>query len=319
MFLQIHFLCVCACSRFLSFAFLPLFISLQLSDFAQAVVSPGGDIDFFLSSFFLLHPLLRRHPLSHFISLAFQPTALIALNGTLDARPVFGRRAHFCSKTRPAQRRDRPSLQSKSTFMRSISGILRSFPLHHPLFVKTQQMPSFTIRSNAKPSLFAYPPPWAPPAKEEGPKITAVLSTAAKASKRAAAKGHKEGGAKKEEGKAGADVTMSEEPATPTPAAGAAAPSAVAGDVDMGAGAEGAKAGEAGKKKKEKEPAFEDLENPARVTMAREMCPLPRLSLVAQISRPSLLSPPKRDFEYSFCSSVCPLSSYCDRRTRGST
>ena len=47
------------------------------------------------------------------------------------------------------------------------------------------QAPAFEFISNARPSLFAYPPPTKPPTKESVAKVaTAVLSTTAKAKAR---------------------------------------------------------------------------------------------------------------------------------------
>ncbi len=51
------------------------------------------------------------------------------------------------------------------------------------------QIPKIDIVSNAKPSMFAYPSPYKPPAKEKVEKVaTAVLSTTAKAQARAKTK-----------------------------------------------------------------------------------------------------------------------------------
>jgi 26S proteasome regulatory subunit N2 len=55
------------------------------------------------------------------------------------------------------------------------------FPVLNKLF----QPPQFDFISNARPSLFAYPSPVKPPAKEAAEKVaTAVLSTTAKAKAR---------------------------------------------------------------------------------------------------------------------------------------
>lgn len=59
---------------------------------------------------------------------------------------------------------------------------------------KDLKMPNFTFQSNAKPSLFAYPPDVKPPQKVEPTKVsTAVLSTTRKAKARALGKSAKEG------------------------------------------------------------------------------------------------------------------------------
>merc|ERR1712112_272527 len=80
-------------------------------------------------------------PLSHFLSLAFTPSCVIALNSELD-------------------------------------------------------MPVLQYRSNAKPSMYAYPPPLEEKTKEDKEKVaTAVLSITAKQKKKEAEKNKKEGGA----------------------------------------------------------------------------------------------------------------------------
>merc|ERR1712025_642073 len=80
-------------------------------------------------------------PLSHFLSLAFTPSCVIALNSELD-------------------------------------------------------MPVLQYRSNAKPSMYAYPPALEEKTKEKGEKVaTAVLSITAKQKKKDAEKNKKDGGA----------------------------------------------------------------------------------------------------------------------------
>ncbi|KAI8897971.1 armadillo-type protein [Globomyces pollinis-pini] len=119
-------------------------------------------------------------PLSHFLSLAFRPTGVIALN-------------------------------------------------------KDLQVPSFQFVSNAKPSLFAYPPATKPPTAEVIEKVkTAVLSTTMKSKARA----------KKTKGGADMEVDEKKEEVSPT--------------VEV-------KDEEKEKRKKKKEDAFEVLENFSRV------------------------------------------------------
>merc|ERR1712242_392708 len=90
-------------------------------------------------------------PLSHFLSLAFTPSCVIALNSELD-------------------------------------------------------MPVLQYRSNAKPSMYAYPPPLEEKTKEKGEKVaTAVLSITAKQKKKDAEKNKKEGGASTKEEKMDVD------------------------------------------------------------------------------------------------------------------
>ncbi|CAG7847424.1 26S proteasome regulatory subunit RPN2 [Serendipita indica DSM 11827] len=114
--------------------------------------------------------------------------------------------------------------------------------------------PVLQIVSNAKPSLFAYPAPTKPPAKEAVEKVaTAVLSTTAKAKQRAKEKKEKgealEGDAKspKTPG-AMEDIVMTEEAKKPDE------------EVEKPAGE---------KEKKRKEPTSEILENFTRVTPAQ--------------------------------------------------
>ena len=106
------------------------------------------------------------------------------------------------------------------------------------------KMPNFVFKSNASPSMFAYPAPTAPPEKAAVAKLqTAVLSTTAKAKARAEQKSKKAEGEdeKMEDAAPGAAPTT---PATPAAASASEEPA----------------------KEKKQEPAFEILNNPARVT-----------------------------------------------------
>merc|ERR1712115_422743 len=90
-------------------------------------------------------------PLSHFLSLAFTPSCVIALNSELD-------------------------------------------------------MPVLQYRSNAKPSMYAYPPPLEEKTKEDKEKVaTAVLSITAKQKKKDAEKNKKDVGASAKEEKMDVD------------------------------------------------------------------------------------------------------------------
>jgi 26S proteasome regulatory subunit N2 len=83
------------------------------------------------------------YPLAHCACLAFEPTGIIGLTGDLKVWT--------------------PSLCIEV------------------VFTTRPQAPNFTFTSNAKPSLFAYPPPTKATKKEAAPKVaTAVLSTTAK-------------------------------------------------------------------------------------------------------------------------------------------
>ncbi|TPX36208.1 hypothetical protein SmJEL517_g01508 [Synchytrium microbalum] len=135
------------------------------------------------------------YPLTHFLSLAFTPTAVIALNNNLD-------------------------------------------------------VPKLEVTSNAKPSMFAYPPALKPPTVEKIEKVeTAILSTTQKAKARARKAEKEKGDAmdtdeKKEDGKK--DVDMK--------------------DVDdKKEGDEKADDKKDEKKKRKKEESFEILQNMARV------------------------------------------------------
>ncbi|CAO3669707.1 unnamed protein product [Umbelopsis vinacea] len=130
------------------------------------------------------------YPLTHFLSLAFTPTAIIGLN-------------------------------------------------------KNIQIPQFEFLSNAKPSLFAYPPATKPPTTTVVEKVaTAVLSTTAKAKARAK---------KNEKG----DLMDVDKEASTSAATAAAAEAATK--------AEEKKEADEKKSKKKKEETFEVLENMARV------------------------------------------------------
>jgi 26S proteasome regulatory subunit N2 len=131
------------------------------------------------------------YPYLHFLSLAFEPTAIIGLNGQL-------------------------------------------------------KMPKWSFTSNAKPSLFAYPPPMKPAQEKKAVKVgpAAELSLTAKAKAREQRK-------KRLQDPSGS--AMDVEPSTPT----VETPTVEKKE-------EGEK-----KKKKEKEPDFEVKENPARVTPAQ--------------------------------------------------
>jgi 26S proteasome regulatory subunit N2 len=101
-------------------------------------------------------------PLAHCLSLSFTPTAVIGLDSELRVSRV-------------------DDVQSSSTYANT-----SFFP----------QIPKIDIVSNAKPSMFAYPSPYKPPAKEKVEKVaTAVLSTTAKAQARAKTKEQEKAGA----------------------------------------------------------------------------------------------------------------------------
>ena len=97
------------------------------------------------------------YPLAHCLSLSFTPTAIIGLDAQLRVSSLAG--------------------HARIALLWSHCG-----PLLH-------QIPKFEFISNAKPSLFAYPAPYQPPAKEKVEKVaTAVLSTTARAQARAKTK-----------------------------------------------------------------------------------------------------------------------------------
>ncbi|KNC97437.1 proteasome regulatory particle base subunit RPN2 [Spizellomyces punctatus DAOM BR117] len=141
------------------------------------------------------------YPLTHFLSLAFTPTAIIGLN-------------------------------------------------------KDLKIPKFDFISNAKPSLFAYPPPTKPPTEEKVEKVaTAVLSTTAKAIARA-----KKIDQQRRESSKGLEAmdTDEKEPETPT-----------AKEPEGKDKEEKKEEGQPEKKKKKKEDNSEVLENMARVVPAQ--------------------------------------------------
>ncbi|KAI9144268.1 armadillo-type protein [Paraphysoderma sedebokerense] len=119
------------------------------------------------------------------------------------------------------------------------------------------KIPKFSFLSNARPSIFAYPPPTKPPTQKEVEKVaTAVLSTTAKAKARAK-KAEKE---KKEAAGDAMDVDTSKEKEK-----------AKEGEKGDAKDAEGEKTEvkEEEKKKKEKEPNFEELGNMSRIVPAQ--------------------------------------------------
>ncbi|KAJ3005211.1 proteasome regulatory particle base subunit [Thoreauomyces humboldtii] len=145
------------------------------------------------------------YPLTHFLSLAFTPTAVIGLNKDLN-------------------------------------------------------IPKFEFVSNAKPSLFAYPPPTKPPTEEKVEKVaTAVLSTTAKAAARA-----KKTDLQRRESSKGLGDAMDTDEKEPT------TPVVKEGDKkdDATTPATGAPT-EKSRPKKKKEESFENLENMARVLPAQ--------------------------------------------------
>ncbi|KAJ4002415.1 D-isomer specific 2-hydroxyacid dehydrogenase [Lentinula boryana] len=110
------------------------------------------------------------------------------------------------------------------------------------------KVPKFEFTSNAKPSLFAYPPTTPPPKKETVTKVaTAVLSTTAKVKAREKKKAATEGDA----------METDEKPDTKTE-----------GDGDVEMKAEGTSKASTSKAAK-KEPSFETLPNLSRVTPAQ--------------------------------------------------
>ncbi|ORZ39808.1 armadillo-type protein [Catenaria anguillulae PL171] len=121
------------------------------------------------------------------------------------------------------------------------------------------RVPKFEFTSAARPSLFAYPAPTAPPTTEKVEKVQMTLSTTAKAKARA----------KKKEGGDGTgmdvDAPAASTPASPTTATGTQ-------DVEMAdASADATKdGGAAAAKKKKKEPASEKKENLTRVVPGQE-------------------------------------------------
>ncbi|KAM0750672.1 26S proteasome regulatory complex, non-ATPase subcomplex, Rpn2/Psmd1 subunit [Meredithblackwellia eburnea MCA 4105] len=154
------------------------------------------------------------------------------------------------------------------------------FPLAHLLSLaftptaiiginKDLQIPKFEFISNARPSLFAYPPATKPPTKETVEKVaTAVLSTTAKATARAKAKEQAAGDSMetdevKPEAKASADDTEMKTDDAPT----ASSTTEKAAEASAAAGEEA----DAAKvvKPKRKEPTSDRLTNLSRVTPAQ--------------------------------------------------
>jgi len=122
---------------------------------------------------------------------------------------------------------------------------------------KDLKIPKLTFISNARPSLFAYPPPTKPPTQKEVEKVaTAVLSTTAKAKARAK-KSEKE----KEKGQAGEGMDI-DKPSSPTSAT-AKSDEKAEGETDKMA------VDEAIPSKAEPEPTSEELQNMARVIPAQ--------------------------------------------------
>merc|ERR1711936_1555008 len=146
-------------------------------------------------------------PLSHFLSLAFTPSCVIALNSELD-------------------------------------------------------MPVLQYRSNAKPSMYAYPPPLEEKKKEDKEKVaTAVLSITAKQKKKEAEKNKKEGGEAKEEKMDVEDDKKDKKKDEGEKKKEASADS----KADVKKTDKDEKETKDGKEKKEAEATFEILNNPARV------------------------------------------------------
>ncbi|KAK7059054.1 proteasome regulatory particle base subunit [Paramarasmius palmivorus] len=119
------------------------------------------------------------YPLAHCACLAFEPTGIIGLNSDLKV------------------------------------GLINDHLMTRAL-TNERQVPKFEVISNAKPSLFAYPPSTKPPKKETVTKVaTAVLSTTAKVKAREKKKAAAEGDAMETDEKAGSqgdeDVDMKTE------------------------------------------------------------------------------------------------------------
>lgn len=117
------------------------------------------------------------------------------------------------------------------------------------------KMPKIQFRSNAKPSVYAYPEPLQPPKKEEKEKVsTAILSITAKKSKQ------------KKENKD--DAMEVDDVKTTTTKKEEKNESSKEKDVDESAENKdkiGAATEKSGEKEKEEEPLFEMIDNPARV------------------------------------------------------
>lgn len=151
------------------------------------------------------------YPFTHMLSLAFTPTAVIGLNKNLEVRT------------------------------------LHMYVAREYVLTWSFQTPKFEFVSNARPSLFAYPPQIKPPSATVVEKVaTAVLSTTAKAKARA----------KKSEKEKGDMMDVDkEQPAAAASSSTAAAPTK-----------EDAKEE---KPKKKREENFEVLQNMARVVPAQ--------------------------------------------------
>lgn len=124
-------------------------------------------------------------------------------------------------------------------------------------------MPKLEIKSNAKPSLYAYPAPLEEKKREEREKVTtAVLSIAARQRRRDHERKHKDDKMEVDEDK---DEKKDDKKTTAEEKKSAAA----ADDKKPSTSAEEKKAGdkkeEKDEKKKEPEPSFEILSNPARI------------------------------------------------------
>ncbi|KAJ3305763.1 proteasome regulatory particle base subunit, partial [Blyttiomyces sp. JEL0837] len=123
---------------------------------------------------------------------------------------------------------------------------------------KNLDVPKFEFLSNARPSLFAYPPPLKPPETKEVEKVaTAVLSTTVRAMARA-----------KKAAKDGDTMDLDKEPSSAVSTTAPEVPAAGDKKDEKADGAAGTPAA-AEPKKKKKEPSFEVLENMARVVPAQ--------------------------------------------------
>merc|ERR1719259_1226795 len=166
------------------------------------------------------------------------------------------------------------SLQSRTghTNMMAVVGMLVFtqywywFPLSHFLSLaftpscviglnENLDMPVMKIKSNAKPSMYAYPPPLEEKTKEKGEKVaTAVLSITAKQKKKDAEKNKKDGGASAKEEKMEVDDDKKD--------AGTEKKDAGSEKKDKEGSSE--KKDEEKKEEKKPDPTFDVLNNPAR-------------------------------------------------------
>lgn len=114
-------------------------------------------------------------PLAHCLALAFTPTCLIGLNAQLKViqkgktrgKPLF----YFIRNTETVNKRKRMFLKISHGF----------------------QMPKLDFKSNAKPSMYAYPAPLEEKKREEREKVTtAVLSIAARQRRREHERKHRD-------------------------------------------------------------------------------------------------------------------------------